>query len=78
MDCRIGCGACCVAISISTLRKPAGVRCVHLTADNKCAVWGTPDYPPVCRDFKAMPEVCGESREEALELLAALEKATRP
>ena len=36
MQCRAGCGACCIAISISSpipgmpLGKPAGVRCVQL------------------------------------------------
>ncbi|NBX68342.1 MAG: YkgJ family cysteine cluster protein, partial [Proteobacteria bacterium] len=36
MECRIGCGACCIAPSISSPLpgmphgKPAGVRCVNL------------------------------------------------
>ncbi|HRE18664.1 MAG TPA: YkgJ family cysteine cluster protein, partial [Rhodocyclaceae bacterium] len=29
MECREGCGACCIAPSISSLNKPAGVPCRH-------------------------------------------------
>lgn len=45
------CGACCIAYSISTLNKPAGVPCDKLLQNGKCG-----DYtnrPQVCRDFKA-------------------------
>jgi len=45
------CGACCVAPDISSLGKPLGVRCEHLTADNLCAVYQ--DRPQVCRDYAA-------------------------
>ena len=44
MDCRPGCGACCIAPSISTPMpghprgKAAGVACVNLTADLRCAL----------------------------------------
>jgi hypothetical protein len=58
--------------------KPAGVRCVNLTPAGMCAIWGTPDYPPVCRGFRAQRWVCGETREEALALLADLERRTKP
>jgi uncharacterized protein len=84
MDCRIGCGACCIAPSISSPLpgmsngKPAGVRCVNLSQEGRCQVWGTPEYPEVCRRFRPDAAVCGETREEALTLLAALEQATRP
>ncbi len=48
--CRAGCGACCIALSISSpipglpAGKPAGVRCPQLTADNRCAksTYGVP------------------------------------
>lgn len=84
MDCRIGCGACCIAPSISSPLpgmpggKPEGVRCVNLDEGNKCRVWGTAEYPEVCRDFRPMLEVCGETREDALALIAELERRTRP
>ncbi len=35
-----------------------------------------PDRPKVCDDFKADPDVCGTSREEALILLDSLEKGS--
>jgi hypothetical protein len=36
------------------------------------------DYPPVCKNFKASIEHCGESTEEALRNLVRLEEETRP
>lgn len=81
MECRPGCGACCVAISISSPLpgmpegKPAGVRCVNLTDDNRCAIFGTPERPPVCRGYQAEPSFCGATREEAMEILSELEKS---
>ena len=80
MECRIGCGACCIAPSISSPipgmpdGKPAGVRCIHLTKDYTCGIYDRPDRPEVCDKFKADPAVCGENREEALELLSMLEE----
>ena len=84
MDCRIGCGACCIAPSISSplpgmpQGKPAGVRCVNLDEKHHCRLWGTPQYPVVCRDFPADREVCGETTEEALALLKQWEAWTAP
>jgi Fe-S-cluster containining protein len=78
MKCRENCGACCIAISISSpipgmpAGKPAGVRCIHLTHDNRCAIYDTPLKPKVCSDFKAEPEFCGNSREEALRILGSI------
>ena len=74
--CRPGCGACCIAPSISTLAKPAGVPCRHLTAEMRCAVFGRPERPACCSGLQASREMCGETREEALAWLAALEAAT--
>jgi hypothetical protein len=50
------CGACCVALDISTLGKKIGVRCEHLRDDvvpgrYLCAVYK--DRPKVCRDHTA-------------------------
>lgn len=84
IDCRVGCGACCIAPSITSPLpgmpdgKPAGVRCVNLDAENKCRLWGTAEYPAVCRGFRPMPDVCGENREQAMALIAELESRTRP
>ena len=58
--------------------KPAGVRCVQLTEDNRCAVFGKPERPAFCGTLQPSPEMCGESREAALEWLSRLEQATKP
>lgn len=82
MNCRQGCGACCIAPSITTpipgmpLGKPAGQRCVQLSADNLCLLFGTPERPPVCGRFEADEEVCGATDEQALALLTWWEQAT--
>ncbi len=58
--------------------KPAGVRCVQLTADNRCALFGRPDRPAVCLSLKPAEDMCGDSREQALRWLGVLETETRP
>ncbi|MEX0987972.1 MAG: YkgJ family cysteine cluster protein [Bacteroidales bacterium] len=79
MECRVGCGACCIAPSISSPipgmpdGKPAGTRCIHLTEDYACAIYDSPDRPEVCAKFKADEAVCGKSRPEAIILLSLLE-----
>jgi len=82
MQCRPGCGACCIAPSISSpipgmpQGKRAGERCLHLTAELLCGIFGQPERPQVCSGFSADSEVCGSSREEAIRLLGWLEQAT--
>ncbi len=82
MDCRTGCGACCIAISISSPipgmpgGKPAGVICPHLCGNYTCLIYN--DRPDVCRNFRADQDYCGVSREMALENLKRLEEATDP
>jgi hypothetical protein len=58
--------------------KPAGVRCVQLTADFRCAIFGTPERPEVCNKLRPSQEMCGETAREAYEYLARLERATAP
>ena len=58
--------------------KPAGVRCVHLTEDNLCGIFGHPDRPRVCIDLRPEPEMCGSNFDEAIEYLSRLEVLTRP
>lgn len=83
-SCRTGCAACCIAPSISSPisgmphGKPAGVACVQLTADLRCALFGRPERPAVCASLRPTLQMCGANREEAMEGLAALEQATRP
>jgi uncharacterized protein len=82
--CRTGCGACCIALSISSpipgmpRGKPAGVRCVQLTRDNRCAIFGDPARPKVCASLRPEPAMCGTSSAQALANIAALEAATAP
>jgi hypothetical protein len=58
--------------------KPAGVRCVQLTDDNRCAIFGRIDRPDVCRRLRPSPSMCGTDRDEAMATLTALEHATQP
>lgn len=56
--------------------KPAGVPCVQLTVDLRCALFGDPRRPQVCRSLRPEPAMCGASRDQALAYLAALEAGT--
>jgi hypothetical protein len=58
--------------------KPSGVRCVQLTEDNRCKLYGQPERPEVCNRLRPMEEMCGNSREEALAYLYELERLTCP
>lgn len=84
MDCRVGCGACCIALSISSpipgmpQGKPAGVRCVQLSDDNRCKLYGQPDRPAVCVRLRPSEEMCGPNAEEAYAYLIRLEEITSP
>lgn len=57
--------------------KPAGVRCVQLTADYRCAIFGSAERPEVCNRLRPSMEMCGSDAREAYEYLASLERATR-
>jgi len=82
MDCRKGCGACCIAPSISSpipgmpQGKAAGQKCIHLTEDYLCGLFGKPERPKVCDQFDAHLDTCGRNREEAIWLLTTLERET--
>lgn len=84
MNCRPGCGACCIAPSISSAipgmpgGKPAGVRCVQLDDDERCRLFGRPERPAVCRSLRPEPAMCGDDRGQALRRLDRLEAQTRP
>lgn len=84
MNCRPGCGACCIAPSISSpipgmpQGKPAGVRCVQLDESNACRIFGDPRRPAVCASLMPSLEMCGDSREFALRYLGQLERHTAP
>lgn len=58
--------------------KPASVRCVQLSDDDRCLLFGLPGRPEVCRSLQPTADMCRGSREEALAGLVALEELTRP
>ncbi|SIQ31007.1 YkgJ family cysteine cluster protein [Solilutibacter tolerans] len=84
MECRARCGACCIAPSINTPLpgmphgKPAGVRCVNLDEGLRCRLFGDPSRPAFCASLKPCVTMCGDSRDEAMSILVALEIATAP
>jgi Fe-S-cluster containining protein len=84
MNCRTGCGACCIAPSISTpipgmsRGKPAGIPCIQLLDDMRCALFGKPERPAVCVSLRPTEEMCGGSSQEALAGLSRLEFLTLP
>ncbi|WP_028864743.1 YkgJ family cysteine cluster protein [Psychromonas aquimarina] len=82
MDCRLGCGACCIAPSISSAipgmenGKAAGLRCVQLNEQNLCKLFGKPERPKVCSDFKPCPDLCATTDQQALANIIELENLT--
>jgi Fe-S-cluster containining protein len=80
--CREGCGACCIAPSITSPipgmpnGKPAGIPCVQLTPDLRCSLFGRPERPAFCASLRPAQDMCGATREHALSWLAALERMT--
>lgn len=58
--------------------KPAGIPCVQLLPDMRCALFGSPERPAVCASLRPTEEMCGADRAEALANLALLERQTRP
>ena len=84
LGCRPGCGACCIAPSISSPipgmpgGKPAGTRCIQLDINERCRLFGHPERPLVCQSLQPCRSMCGNSREDAIALLTRLEVLTTP
>jgi hypothetical protein len=84
MNCRPGCGACCIAPSINSpipgmpQGKPAGVRCAQLDEENRCKLFGKPERPAFCGGLQASEEMCGSSQLQAMRWLTSLESLTAP
>ncbi len=84
MQCRSGCGACCIAPSITSPipgmdgGKPAGVPCVQLDEHLRCRLFGDPRRPAFCGGLQPSAEMCGDTREQALRFLTRLDLLTRP
>lgn len=58
--------------------KPAGVPCVQLLPDRRCAVFGRPERPAFCAGLRPSREMCGDSPEQAVRWLTRLEVLTAP
>jgi hypothetical protein len=58
--------------------KPAGIPCVQLLPDFRCALFGQPERPAVCVSLRPHAAMCGTGRAEALATLAGWERATAP
>ncbi|MCV5948120.1 YkgJ family cysteine cluster protein [Escherichia coli] len=84
MECRTDCGACCIAPSISSpipgmpQGKPANVRCVQLSNDNLCNIFGSELRPKVCGNLRPSPDMCSTDRDAAITYLLHLESSTAP
>lgn len=84
MECRPGCGACCIAPSIRSPipgmphGKPAGIPCVQLTPDLRCALFGKAGRPAFCEGLRPVDEMCGSTRDGAIAYFNWLERETAP
>lgn len=84
LSCRPGCAACCIAPSITSpipgmpKGKPAELPCVQLDENGLCKLFGKPERPTFCIGLQPSSDMCGESREDALQLITVMEKATQP
>jgi uncharacterized protein len=82
LTCRAGCGACCIAPSISSPipgmphGKAAGVRCIQLDDLNQCLIFGSASRPLVCASLMPSSDMCGDSSDAALAYLLDLERQT--
>jgi len=82
--CRAGCGACCIAPSISSAipgmrhGKAAGVTCVQLDAQKRCRLFGQAERPAVCRSLRPSAAMCGDHPGQAMSWLGQLELLTTP
>ncbi|PHX52479.1 hypothetical protein AO354_34040 [Pseudomonas syringae pv. syringae] len=54
----------------------AGERCLHLSVEFLCALFGRAERPAVCSQFKAAEDVCGADQADAIRLIGWWEKAT--
>lgn len=82
MHCRSGCGACCIAPSISSpipgmpLGKAAGERCIQLDEAKACRLFADARRPAVCAGLQPSAEMCGANAQHALRWLSRMERLT--
>ena len=58
--------------------KPAGIPCVQLDEAYRCRLFGRPERPAFCASLRPEPGMCGGDRDDAMNRIAALERATQP
>jgi hypothetical protein len=58
--------------------KKAGERCIQLTTDNQCKIFGMPARPDVCASLMPSEEMCGDNSTHAIAWLSKLEYLTSP
>ena len=58
--------------------KPAGIPCVQLLPDFRCALFGKAERPAVCVSLRPHESMCGANRDDAMRVLGELEMATAP
>jgi len=51
---------------------------VQLRADLTCKLFGLPERPAFCSALQPREDMCGTTREEAMEILHVLEEETKP
>jgi hypothetical protein len=57
--------------------KPAGIPCVQLLPDYRCALFGRPERPAFCTSLRPDETMCRTTRDEALAYLTFLEAETK-
>ena len=58
--------------------KLAGIPCVQLLPDYRCALFGKPERPASCVSLRPTEEMCGTCRDKAMASLTELERLTAP
>jgi hypothetical protein len=58
--------------------KKAGERCIQLSTDNQCKIFGSPARPAVCASLMPSHEMCGNDASQAIAWLTKLEQLTSP
>ncbi len=56
--------------------KPAGIPCIQLDAERRCKLFDSTQRPSICAQFKAEPDICGDTPQQALNNLIKIEQLT--
>jgi hypothetical protein len=58
--------------------KKAGERCIQLSVDNQCKIFGLLERPAVCLSLMPSHQMCGDNASHAITWLTKLEQLTSP